>query len=235
MTSRNAGFLDQRKALDWVQRNIRSFGGDPKKVTLWGWSAGAGAVDRLILTLSDNPPFRAAIMEAGQGTYTSRVSPDLGLASWQRLVERLNCSAEVDVLKCVRGYDATTIQQIIEVGPFSFIPATDGVTQVSGQRQRRAEGRIAKVPILIGATADEGRTQSNTTNLDAYLNALFPEDPHLRDDIRAAYPLRSPGYEKQSDVAGQVLTDLAQCVGVLTFPPYPLNPLPIPIVFRCSR
>lgn len=89
--------------------------------------------------------------------------------------------------------------------------------------QRRAEGRIAKVPILIGATADEGRTQPNMTNLDAYLNALFPEDSQLRDDIRAAYPLGSPGFETQSDVVGQILTDLTQCVGVPSFPLYPLN------------
>jgi carboxylesterase type B len=40
----NAGLLDQAFAFDWVQKHISKFGGDPKKVTIAGESAGAGSV-----------------------------------------------------------------------------------------------------------------------------------------------------------------------------------------------
>lgn len=77
----NAGLLDQRAALEWVQRNIRAFGkpsdpqaeerelmmigGDPSKVTIWGGSAGGGSVTYQLMAggAYDLPPFSGAIAE----------------------------------------------------------------------------------------------------------------------------------------------------------------------------
>jgi carboxylesterase type B len=64
--SANVGLLDQRAALDWVQRHISVFGGDPERVTIIGGSAGGGSVTAQMMLFGgspgiDKPPFSAAI------------------------------------------------------------------------------------------------------------------------------------------------------------------------------
>lgn len=63
----NAGYYDQQEVMKWVQKNIRSFGGDPEKVIIFGQSAGAQSVGaHLIANEGDNKGlFRGAILQSG--------------------------------------------------------------------------------------------------------------------------------------------------------------------------
>jgi para-nitrobenzyl esterase len=69
--------MDQLAALEWVQRNIRAFGGDPRNVTIFGESAGGLSVDTLLVTPAARGLFQRAIAESGYGrAYYRRLRED---------------------------------------------------------------------------------------------------------------------------------------------------------------
>ena len=61
----NEGLLDQVAALEWVQENIESFGGNPDNVTVFGESAGAMSIGCLMAMPSARGKFQKAILESG--------------------------------------------------------------------------------------------------------------------------------------------------------------------------
>jgi para-nitrobenzyl esterase len=63
----NFGLMDQIAALHWVRHNIRAFGGNPGNVTIFGESAGGGAVNLLMISPAARGLFHRAISQSGVG------------------------------------------------------------------------------------------------------------------------------------------------------------------------
>ncbi|KAK2793459.1 hypothetical protein FQN50_010003 [Emmonsiellopsis sp. PD_5] len=215
---RNLGLLDQRLALSWVQRNIASFGGDPAKVTIFGESAGAGSVDALITTPPPDDLFRAAILQSGQATIN--LTPANSTKSWIELTKAFNCpssgSGEGGGLECMRAIPAEDIKEVIERAGLIFGPAPDGGrTWPDTPRRDRLEStdkdpRIARVPVMVGITAEEGRTfAAGQNDTEKFLREKLPQVPEeVIQAVLEEYPLGSPGIGNEVERLSAIMTEL---------------------------
>ncbi|KAI9717837.1 MAG: hypothetical protein M1828_007076 [Chrysothrix sp. TS-e1954] len=216
-TGQNLGLLDQRAGLEWVQKYIHLFGGDPAKVTIFGESAGAESVDFLLTSYSSNAPFRGAILESGQASYHyAPLAPST--ASWEALTAGLNCTGQSSNLTCVRAASVDDIKMIIDQQMLVFNPVADDVTLLSNPGMARASGNFAKVPVLGGTNAQEGRVfEFGQTNLSAFLQTTFAtSQPDLIPTLQESYAIGNSAngipITNDYDATSAVFTDIQfQC------------------------
>ncbi|KAF2674085.1 alpha/beta-hydrolase, partial [Microthyrium microscopicum] len=210
----NLGFLDQRKALDWTNKNIKAFGGDPKKVTIFGESAGGFSVKQLVANPPDPLPFRAAIMQSQAASVRG------GAESFLKLASALHCNTTM-ALECVRHADAREIKSIIEHQRIDFGPQEDGITHTVDTRPNYKSGKAAKVPIIIGTNKNEGSAFAHiglatpNTTLEQFLGAFVPGGKPVAEfvlnEVKPLYPWTR--YRSDVALAGAIFTDLGFTCG----------------------
>jgi carboxylesterase type B len=178
-------------------------------VTIFGESAGALSVDALITSYpkGSTPPFRAAILESGQISYTPTPLVS-SRPNWNALAAALNCTGPSN-LTCIRAAPATTIQYIIEHEELTFNPVADNVTRVSDPAIRRAQGNVTDIPTLSGTNSQEGRAfeYDVTNNLTYFYNLYFSKLPAIWPILTDAYPAGEDGLETPYDIASQIFTE----------------------------
>ncbi|KAM0331259.1 hypothetical protein ACHAQA_002929 [Verticillium albo-atrum] len=207
----NLGLHDQRMAISWVEENISKFGGDPRKVTLFGTSIGAGSV--LLHTMA----------YGGQASAAQELNWHAGIATavnipsvyqvkdlenqYKEFLRRAGC----DSLACLRELSTEEFQAAnigrpqIEGAPslplFPYGPVIDGILLPDTPSILAAAGNFSKSrPLIVGSGQSEGTVfapQANTIQeVDGFLAAQFPlltsddlnKAQTLYVDIPSTYP-----------------------------------------------
>uniref|UniRef100_A0A7N4V5M3 Carboxylic ester hydrolase n=1 Tax=Sarcophilus harrisii TaxID=9305 RepID=A0A7N4V5M3_SARHA len=140
----NWGYLDQVAALQWVQRNIVNFGGDPNSVTIFGASAGGISVSALVLSPLTKNLFHRAISQSGvalmESLFSSNIKSTAEVGFWHYMtLQKLDCI-----------YKHSRFRKIV-------LPPTvvDGIFFPKSPKELLAEKQFNHVPYIVGVNSDE--------------------------------------------------------------------------------
>jgi para-nitrobenzyl esterase len=155
----NFALLDQLRALGWVKRNIRAFGGNADRVTVGGQSAGGGSVCALLASPLARGLFERAILESPWDCRVERTRAQARAQSIS-LAHRSGCRHAL--LSCLRAKPVATIVQAENTFPLNTVGPVLTWAPESGDRvlprspsRAFSLGTYNRVPVLLGSNRDD--------------------------------------------------------------------------------
>jgi para-nitrobenzyl esterase len=175
-SSGNYGLLDTLAALQWIQRNISAFSGDPKQVTLFGVSAGAALISLLLTSPLARGLFQQTIQQS-PGAFRPLSSLAEAEAAGVRLGRDVAELRKMPAEEILKNTPLFVPQQRGLTTPRVLRPIRDGWVIPSDEREAYAEGRVIVVPSIVGTNADEGSKLTATWQVKTaeQLGALIAE------------------------------------------------------------
>ena len=222
--SGNYGLLDMVAALEWVRDNIATFGGDPGRVTIFGESAGGGAVMSVMLMPQAGGLFHGAIAqsnwingwdrplaEAARGWEAAeaqglRVATALGITgNTDEALAAMRAASAADVLAASNADAGSAFMRTGNV----WAPNVDGWVIPDDPLAMYREGRQHHVPLITGLNGNEGSLMTRNMDIsdaaafETYVRSVYPD---LADEMLAHYDASSP--EAAQAAIDKVIHDL---------------------------
>jgi para-nitrobenzyl esterase len=214
----NYGYLDQLAGLKWVVSNIGAFGGDPKRITIFGESAGGGSTIAHLISPMSRDLFQGAILQSpGLPTPRDGSLPPVSLETAQAMAldyaRSVGAEGEgAEALVTLRALPASSLVDDVSAAavlaglgsdtPVIGVagPIIDGDFLTKSPEQAFADGDQMRVPIIVGAN-NRDLGIANVSSKDEVF-ALFGD---LADQARAAYD--PEGAQTFEELKQQVLAD----------------------------
>ncbi len=210
--SGNAGLLDLVAALQWVNKNIASFGGDAQNVTIFGQSGGGGKVSTLLATPSAKGLFHKAIVQSGSmlRTMESKYSRRIGVAVMEELGLK---SSQIDQLqklpyeqllaagdKAVSRVRAEAEKEGVSSFIFGWAPTVDGDVLPVQPFDPHAPAQSKNIPLMIGTTLHEFTMSTyvpafRTITQEGAVEVLKQKYGDRTDEFLKVFEKAYPGYQ----------------------------------------
>ncbi|TFK25306.1 lipase I [Coprinopsis marcescibilis] len=203
--SLNLGLEDILAALRWVHANIDAFGGDKRKVTIFGESAGGMNIGVLYLNRELEQLVRGAIFESGQANGRPGFAAAESETNWQGFVRNIPSCASVatsgNTFSCLQKASQEEIRTAYLgsfgggdlFGGLAFTPTIDagpGGLYPDFVSKLYKSGKFAKIPFIAGNNLDEGTLfataarSANYTEADLKRGVIFASSPPVVDPGR---------------------------------------------------